>query len=273
HRMAIDQHGGAEIAVQAREQTPQRPVIGLVQALDAGKRVVNRDALVVDFLRVADDARHGAKPAGDPHRARVGEGGQAAIEHARIEFVGLAIHVHEAARKMRPHQREALAHHARNQRVDETVLGAAQRGDIEARNGEELARIDRPAMWRVEQNRPAIGGRLHDLEGRVELVADFTHGGRWSLGPAAGAMGFGGWARRAQPFILSIVHRRMDKAKPCFRFTRYLPAISLNRRARGRPSGNGWTGYCGVCRKSSWLKTTRICGAFWSRRWRTPDST
>ena len=29
----------------------------------------------------------------------------------------------------------------------------------------------------------------------------------------------------------------MDKAKPCFRFTRYLPAISLNRRARGPAIG------------------------------------
>ena len=50
-------------------------------------------------------------------------------------------------------------------------------------------------------------------------------------------MGFGAWARRAQPFILSIVHGRVDKAKPCFRFTRYLPAISLNRRARGPAIG------------------------------------
>ena len=29
----------------------------------------------------------------------------------------------------------------------------------------------------------------------------------------------------------------MDKAKPCLRFTRYLPAISLNRRARGPAIG------------------------------------
>ena len=48
-------------------------MIRLVQAFDALKRVVDGDTLIVDFLRVADDARHGAETARDPHRARVRE--------------------------------------------------------------------------------------------------------------------------------------------------------------------------------------------------------
>ena len=107
--MAVDQHGGAEIAVQLGEQAPQRAVIGLVEALDAGERIVHRNALVVDFLGVADHPRHGAEPAGHPHRAGIGEGGQAALEHARIELIGLAIDVDKTAREMRAHHAESRA--------------------------------------------------------------------------------------------------------------------------------------------------------------------
>ena len=117
------------------------------------KRVVDRDALVVDFLGVADHPRHGAKPAGDPHRAGIGEGGQPALEHARIELVGLAVDVDIAAREMRPHQRIAALDHAGDQFVDEAVLGAAQRREIEPRHRQEVARIDRAAVRRIEQHR------------------------------------------------------------------------------------------------------------------------
>ena len=55
HGMTVDQHGGAEFAVQAGEQAAQCAVIGLVQALDARQRVVDRNAVIVDFLRVAVD--------------------------------------------------------------------------------------------------------------------------------------------------------------------------------------------------------------------------
>ena len=133
HRVAIDQHRRAEIAVDPGEQPPQRAVIGLVEALDAAERVVDRDALVVDFLGVADHARDGAEAAGDPHRAGIGEGRQAAVEHARVELVGLAVDVDIAAREMRPHQRIAARDHAREQLVDEGILGAAQGREVEPR--------------------------------------------------------------------------------------------------------------------------------------------
>jgi hypothetical protein len=107
HGVAIDQHGGAEIAMQPHEQAPQGAVIGLVQGVDAVQRFGDRDALIVDFLGVADHARDGAESAGDPHRAGIGERRQPAVEHARIEFVGLAVDVDIAAREMRAHDRVA----------------------------------------------------------------------------------------------------------------------------------------------------------------------
>ena len=173
--MAVDQHGRAEIAVHPREQAPQRAVIGLVQPLDAPERVIDRDALVVDFLRVADHPRDRAEPARDPHRAGIGEGGQAALEHARIELVGLAVDVHVAAREMRPHQRVAALHHAEGELVDEGILGAAQGREIEPGRREESARIDAAAVRRIEHDRPAPLGRLDDLERRIEFVVRFGH--------------------------------------------------------------------------------------------------
>ena len=174
--MAVDQHGGAEILVHPRKQPPQRAVVGLVQALDALERVVDRDAPVVDFLGVADDARDRAQAASDPHGAGIGERGQPALEHARIELVGLAVYVDEAAREMGAHQRVALTHHAGHQLVDEAVLGAAQGSDLEPGHRQEGARIDRSAVGRVEQHRAGAGRRLQDIERRVQLVAAVVHG-------------------------------------------------------------------------------------------------
>ena len=64
--MTIDQCGGAELAMHLGEQPAQRAMVRLIERLDPAQRVVDGDALVVDFLRVADHARHGAEPAGDP---------------------------------------------------------------------------------------------------------------------------------------------------------------------------------------------------------------
>ncbi len=117
--MAIDQNGGAEVAVQLGEQAPQRPMIRLVEAFDAAQGVVHRNALVVDFLRVADHPRHGAQAPGHPHRAGIGKGRKPALEHARIKLVGLAVDVDKTAREMRAHHGKAARNHAGNQVVDE----------------------------------------------------------------------------------------------------------------------------------------------------------
>ena len=62
-----------------------------------------------------------------------------------------------------------------DQFADETVLGAAQRRQIEARGLQEFGRIDAPAMGRIEQERAAAGRRLDGLERGIEFVLDFRH--------------------------------------------------------------------------------------------------
>ena len=187
------------------------------------QRVVDRDALVVDFLGVADHPRHGSQAARHPHRAGIGEGGQAALEHARIELIGLAVHVHEAAREMRAHQRIAVLHHAGDQVVDEAVLRPAQGGDIEPRDRQEGARIGRAAVRGIEQHRPLAGrpARGSRTAGRVRRGFHSWRPGPWSAGYHCDGPVF-----RARLYRL-LSMRRGTKAKPCFRFTRYLPGISL----------------------------------------------
>ncbi len=48
--MAIDQQRGAELALDPGHELSQRPMIGLVEAFDPPQGVVDRDAVVVDFL-------------------------------------------------------------------------------------------------------------------------------------------------------------------------------------------------------------------------------
>jgi len=45
----------------------------LRSAPDPAQRLGDGNALIVDFLGVADHARDRAEPAGDPHRAGIGE--------------------------------------------------------------------------------------------------------------------------------------------------------------------------------------------------------
>ena len=129
--MAVDQDRGSEIPVHAREQAAQGAVVGLVQSFDAPDRVVDRNALPIDFLGVADHPGDGPQPARHPHRSGIGEGGKAAVEHARIELVRFAVHVDIAAREMCTHQRITARHDTNCQLVDEAVLGAAQGRGVE----------------------------------------------------------------------------------------------------------------------------------------------
>ena len=152
HGMAINQHGGAEIAMQPHENPPQGAVVGLVQAVDPLERLGDRNTLIVDFLRIADHARNRAEPAGHPHRSRIGERRQPAVEHSRIKLVRLAIDVDIAAREMRSHQRVAARYDAGDQFVDEQIFGAAQGRKIEPRREQEFARINAAAMRRIEQD-------------------------------------------------------------------------------------------------------------------------
>src|SRR5689334_9847222 len=100
-------------------------MVGLVQTLDPPQCIVDRDALIVDFLRIANHPGNGSEAPGDPHRAGVGKRWKTALEHARVEFVRLAIYVDEATREVRAHHRVAASHYARDEFVDEAVLRAA----------------------------------------------------------------------------------------------------------------------------------------------------
>ena len=174
--MAIDQDGGAEIAVDAREQSPQRAVIGFVQAFDPADRVVDRNALAVDFLRVADHAGDGAEPARDPHRTGICERRQAAVEHPRIELIGLTVDVDIAAREVRPHHRMTAAQDAENQLIDKGILRPAQRRHIEPRCSQKLPWIDAAGVRRVEHDRTTPLDRFEHLERGVQFVFDHAHG-------------------------------------------------------------------------------------------------
>ena len=105
--MAVDQDRVAEAAGGAVHELAQHPVIGLVEPLDPRAAPRRPEAAAIDLLAVGDDAGDGAEPAGDAHRARVGEGRQPALEHARVELVGLAVDVEIGAREARRHQRRA----------------------------------------------------------------------------------------------------------------------------------------------------------------------
>src|SRR5206468_8164090 len=92
------------------------------------------------------------------------------------ELIGLTVNVDITAREMRPHQRIAARDDAIDELIDERILGAAQRRDVEPRGGQEGARIDAAAMGRIENRRAAPLNRLENLEGGIELIFDVVHG-------------------------------------------------------------------------------------------------
>jgi two-component system, cell cycle response regulator CpdR len=190
HGVAIDQHRGPELPVQTGKQAAQRPVIGLVEALDAPNGVVHGNALAIDLLRIAYDAGESAQSARNAHRAGIRKGREAAVEHARVKLIGLAIDVHVAAGEMGTQQGKAPPHHAERELVYEAVLRAAQCRNVEPGGGEERARIDTAAMGGVEQDRSAPLHRFEHFERWVELVFQFEHdrheGGLTRRGETAG---------------------------------------------------------------------------------------
>jgi hypothetical protein len=111
--------------VRLVDQPPQGAVVRLVERLDPAQRLVDIEPLAVNLLPVADHARDGAETAGDPHRAGIGKARQPAGEHARIEFVGLAVHVDIGAGEIDPHGRKAAIAQIGDQFVHERILGAA----------------------------------------------------------------------------------------------------------------------------------------------------
>src|SRR3974390_360723 len=106
-------------------------MIGLVQSFNPPQRIVDRNSLAVYLLSVSYHPGDGAQPPCYAHGSGVGKGWQTALEHARIELVGLAVDVHVAARKMGAHQWIASADHPDDKLVHEGILGTAQRSQVQ----------------------------------------------------------------------------------------------------------------------------------------------
>ena len=175
--MTVDEDGRAEGALGPLHDAAKGAVIGLVVALDAHQCVVYGQLTAVDLGAVGNDPGNGAKPAGNPHRTSVGVGRQGAVEHGRIELVGLAVDVYIGAREMGPHQRCAAMDGAGKQVVDETVFRTAKRVRVEPCRIQQAVGIDRARMRRVEQKRhpDAVTGD-QDLKRRIEFWIGVGHG-------------------------------------------------------------------------------------------------
>jgi hypothetical protein len=98
--------------------------------------------------------------------------GQPIAEQNGIEFVRLTVDVEISAREMRMEKRGAKPGHESEKLLDIGVFRAPQSPGIEPRGGEERARIDAAAMWRVEDERDfQLLGEGH-REGRRKLTLD-----------------------------------------------------------------------------------------------------
>src|SRR5215213_5757512 len=139
-------------------------MVRLIEHLYAPERLSDWEPLVVDFLRLADDAGDSPEPAGHTHRADICERRQPAIEHARIELVRLAVYIHVTAWEVGSHQRVPAFHHPGQQIVDERILGAPQGRELKAGGLQEGGRINPSAVRRVEYDRGPAGARLEHLE-------------------------------------------------------------------------------------------------------------
>src|SRR4029077_8708089 len=112
---------------------------------------------------------------------------------------------------MRAHQGESALNHAGDEFIDEAVFRAPQGGDIEPAGREEIARVGRAAVRRIEQHRALTRLGLEDYERRIKLVADFAHEIQ-----AIGRFGYRGSDRLLFLVIPSIVHGWATKPSHAF---------------------------------------------------------
>ena len=107
HGMAVDQQGRAEPPSRAGDQRLQGGVIGLVESLDAPQSLGRLEFARINLVRVGDDPAGSSESRRDAERSRVGEIWKRVLEHARIEFVGLAVQIEIGARKSGAQHRRA----------------------------------------------------------------------------------------------------------------------------------------------------------------------
>ena len=99
--MAVHEDGNPKTAMRIRDQTSQRVVEGMIEALDAQHRNVDRQALRINVFAVGDQSRDGAEATGHAGRLRVGTVRQGATDEARIKFKGFPVDVEIGTRELR----------------------------------------------------------------------------------------------------------------------------------------------------------------------------
>ena len=146
HRVAIHHERIPEGLARPVDEIGKGAVIGPVDRFYAKERIGELERSAIDFITLADNARDRAEPPGDPHRGDIGKARQILPEHARIELIGLAIHIEIGAREMRMQQRRAEIGGKGEEFVDVAVFRFAQCVGIEAGSGEEILRIGTAAV-------------------------------------------------------------------------------------------------------------------------------
>jgi hypothetical protein len=113
------------------EEALQGAVIGAIEGFDAVQGFIERQGGAVDLLAFADNPRDRAKAARHPDRTGIHIAWQGLIEHAGIEFIGLAVHIEEGAREIGTEHGGAQLDDTTEEFIDVTVFGAAERQPIE----------------------------------------------------------------------------------------------------------------------------------------------
>ena len=121
-------------------------MIRLVKPLDTVERIDRRDTAAIDVQIFGNDAGHRAKPARDAHGPGIGMRRQRPIEHARIEFIWLAVDVDIGSREMRHQKRRTNRRRTGVKLIDEMIFRAPDRMGVKFRLGEKGRRITATAM-------------------------------------------------------------------------------------------------------------------------------
>jgi len=154
-------------------QPPQCSVIGLVDALDAIKPFLDRNAPRIDLHVFGDDARDSSETACNAQRIDIRIGRQKPVEHSRIEFIGFTVNVEIGPREVCEQQRRTEQAGRREQFIDVVILRAADRNALKTRLSDKFRWINAAAMGGIVNEG---NGLRHGLTYLKKLVfADFRH--------------------------------------------------------------------------------------------------
>ena len=133
--MAVDQQNLSGLREHGVGEGGEGAVVGNVDLLDAPARVGEIQPAAVDVLALGDDAGNGAEAACHARRTGVGIARQVAREHARVEFIGLAVEIDVAPRRQGPQHGRAVVHAGEEKLVHEAILGFPQASSAAAVSG------------------------------------------------------------------------------------------------------------------------------------------